>query len=64
MQFSSFIFFVLFVLPRSDADEVTFEKQQLTDHYYCDGVNAANINNDGQMDIIAGPWVGEIDPAG
>jgi len=56
MRFSSFILFLLFVLPRSDADKVTFEKRQLTDRYYCDGVNAADINNDGHMDIIAGPF--------
>ncbi len=33
-----------------------FEKQILTDKYYCDGVTAADINRDGRTDIIAGPF--------
>jgi hypothetical protein len=33
-----------------------FEKQVLTDKYYCDGINAGDFNRDGQMDIVAGPF--------
>ena len=50
-------FFVLFVLPRSDADEVTFKKQQITDRCYCDSVNVADINSDVHVDIITGTFL-------
>jgi hypothetical protein len=36
--------------------DVSFQKLTLTDQYWCDGVNAADINRDGKMDIIAGPF--------
>ena len=32
------------------------EKQILTDQYYCDGITAGDINHDGKMDIVAGPF--------
>lgn len=35
---------------------VTFEKHQLTNEYWSDGVNAADINGDGKMDVISGPF--------
>jgi len=38
------------------AHEVRFEKLVLTDKYYCDGVNTADINGDGKKDVIAGPF--------
>ena len=33
----------------------TFERQQLTDRYFSEGINAADINGDGHMDMIYGP---------
>ncbi|MGH7947203.1 MAG: FG-GAP repeat domain-containing protein, partial [Opitutaceae bacterium] len=36
--------------------EISFQKQTLTDQYWCDGVNAADINRDGKIDVIAGPF--------
>jgi hypothetical protein len=33
-----------------------FHKLTLTDRYYCDGITAADINNDGQQDVVAGPF--------
>jgi len=33
-----------------------FQKQILTDQYYCDGITAGDINRDGKMDIVAGPF--------
>lgn len=33
-----------------------FKRRQLTDRYYCDGVTAADIDNDGHTDVIAGPF--------
>lgn len=38
------------------AEPVRFEKLQLTDRYYCDGIAAADINSDGKLDVVAGPF--------
>lgn len=38
------------------ATAIHFQKRLLTDLYYCDGITAADINRDGQMDIVAGPF--------
>ena len=35
---------------------VTFEKQVLTERYYCDGITVGDINGDGHIDIVAGPF--------
>ena len=35
---------------------VTFEKHTLTGEYWCDGANAADIDRDGHIDVIAGPF--------
>ncbi|MGH9857871.1 MAG: FG-GAP repeat domain-containing protein, partial [Acidobacteriota bacterium] len=35
---------------------VSFEKQTLTDKYYCDGINTGDFNRDGKPDIVAGPF--------
>lgn len=44
------------LLAASSPREVAFEKITLTDQYWCDGINAADINRDGKMDIVAGPF--------
>jgi hypothetical protein len=36
--------------------DLSFEKLTLSDKYWCDGINAADINRDGKMDVIAGPF--------
>lgn len=36
--------------------KVWFEKRQLTDKYYCDGVATGDIDKDGHLDIVAGPF--------
>ncbi len=38
------------------ASPVAFEKHVLTDKYFCDGINAGDINRDGRPDIVAGPF--------
>lgn len=38
------------------AEPVRFEKQVLTDQYFCDGATAADINRDGRIDVVAGPF--------
>jgi hypothetical protein len=35
---------------------VSFEKLTLTSEYWCDGVNAADLNGDGKRDVVAGPF--------
>ena len=41
--------------PAQDYKLHKFERQQLTDRYLSEGVNAADINGDGHMDVIYGP---------
>jgi hypothetical protein len=33
-----------------------FSKRTLTDQYFCDGITAGDINRDGKLDIVAGPF--------
>ena len=35
---------------------VTFEKRVLTAEYWCDGLNATDINRNGHLDVVAGPF--------
>ena len=34
----------------------SFERKQLSDVYYSEGANAADINSDGQADVVYGPY--------
>lgn len=43
-------------LSAAEPDDIWFEKQQLTDKYYCDGIATADIDKDGHLDIVAGPF--------
>jgi hypothetical protein len=55
----SLVAVVLCLLTRTtDAapPNVSFEKIQLTDRYYCDGIDAGDINGDGHVDVVAGPF--------
>lgn len=38
------------------AQSVRFSRLQLTDRYLCDGITSADMNADGQTDIVAGPF--------
>src|SRR5215207_274956 len=40
----------------SAAQTLRFERQVLTEKYYCDGITAGDINRDGKLDIVAGPF--------
>jgi len=33
-----------------------FKKIQLNDQFWCEGANFGDLNNDGKMDLISGPW--------
>lgn len=35
---------------------VAFEKITLTNEYWCDGINAADFDGDGKLDVVAGPF--------
>ena len=43
-------------LAASALRAVTFQKITLTDQYLADGINAADIDRDGHVDIVAGPY--------
>lgn len=54
-------FQLLLAVPAAHAaapasQKVTFQKITLTDQYLCDGINAADIDRDGHVDIVAGPY--------
>ncbi|MDG1896524.1 MAG: VCBS repeat-containing protein [Fuerstiella sp.] len=55
IRFFSPIVILCLVLPTS-CRAVDFEKIVLTDRYYCDGIAASDINSDGRLDIVAGPF--------
>ena len=38
------------------SNPVSWEKRILTDKYYCDGINYGDFNQDGKMDVVAGPF--------
>jgi hypothetical protein len=40
----------------AQAGEVAFETRQLSDQFFAEGANVADINGDGAVDIVAGPY--------
>ncbi len=42
--------------PAESMTGVRFEKIVLTSKYYCDGIDAGDINRDGHCDVVAGPY--------
>lgn len=45
-----------FICSGALADDIAWHKLQLTDRYYCDGVATGDINQDGHVDVVAGPF--------
>lgn len=57
LPFLAFVLFVPFLRSApARSSPVTFQKIVLTDQYLCDGINAADIDRDGHVDIVAGPY--------
>ena len=52
----AFLALPLALSAASKPRDISFEKLTLSDQYWCDGINAADINRDGKVDVIAGPF--------
>lgn len=50
------LFAVVFTAQAAERQLHSFERIQLTDRYYSEGINAADIDGDGHMDVIHGPF--------
>ncbi len=48
---------LLLQAPAHAVSPIQFEKRVIHRGYYCDGVTAADIDRDGQQDIVAGPFL-------
>ena len=48
--------FLLTCLASGAPPDISFDKLHLTERYYCDGVDAGDINGDGHVDVVAGPF--------
>jgi hypothetical protein len=48
--------FLLCLALQDPAPPVKFQKQVLTERYLADGISAGDLNRDGKMDIVSGPF--------
>ena len=44
------------LLCRAETPLPKFKKIVLSDKFYCEGANVGDFNNDGKLDVVAGPW--------
>jgi hypothetical protein len=50
------VFILASSIARAEAPDGTFTRQQLTDEFWAEGANFADLNNDGKNDIIYGQY--------
>ena len=54
---SCFVLFAVFGFARAEDDVVhKFDRRRLTDEYYSEGIGAGDLNRDGVIDIVYGPY--------
>lgn len=41
---------------RAESPAPKYKKIVLSDKFYCEGANVGDFNNDGKLDVVAGPW--------
>jgi hypothetical protein len=59
MKTISLLLLVIAYVPQhglADSPSPTFKKITLSDKFYCEGANVGDFNNDGKLDVVAGPW--------
>ena len=44
------------LLCRAESPPPKYKKIVLSDKFYCEGANVGDFNNDGKLDVVAGPW--------
>lgn len=44
------------VTQAADRTLVQFQKLQLNDQFWCEGASFGDLNNDGNQDVVSGPW--------
>ena len=50
------IFAALPLVCQAEKPLPTFKKITLSDQFYCEGANCGDFNNDGKLDLVAGPY--------
>jgi hypothetical protein len=57
-MFTLFLACCAAIVPAAAEDHIlhTFERKQLTDVYFSEGANAGDINGDGHVDVVYGPY--------
>jgi hypothetical protein len=59
MKTVSFLLLSIFAVPlvcRAETPLPKYKKIVLSDKFYCEGANVGDFNNDGKLDVVAGPW--------
>ncbi len=60
LAFLSTIFLTATAVEFAKAEEKyyvhTFERRQLSEEFFCEGASSADINQDGKVDLVAGPY--------